>query len=81
MYFVNILYDSNKMSPTPIPEYNPTWEEYKDFNLFVERLELDPIATSTGAVKVLKFRKFNSFICSIFDVFIPVVYGLPFLLR
>lgn len=44
------------MNPISIPEYHPTWEEFENFNFYIERSELDSNAISAGAVKVIKYH-------------------------
>lgn len=53
----------------PIPEFRPTWDEFVNFNLYMENLDSNPIATSAGAVKVMNFILFSICFMAFHNVF------------
>lgn len=43
-------------SSLSIPEFHPTWDEFQNFDLYMDKLDSNPTATSAGAVKVISFQ-------------------------
>lgn len=42
-------------SSLSVPEFHATWDEFKNFDFYMDKLDSNPTAISAGAVKVISF--------------------------